>query len=131
MKKNIFLIAIFFNLGCSIPEKKVTMIFVQRVDLEITTITRIDCDMFEHTFENDKEFKNYVIKEKTVLDKVKNILDTIKLSNKGYDIDVREKIIIFYSDSTKDTLCTSLTGLKLNGNLMEIDNKSLDFIHKL
>lgn len=131
MKKYIFLIAIFLNLGCSIPEKKITKILVKRVNLETTTITRIDCEMFDHTFENDKEFKNYVIKEKTVLDKVKSILDTIKFSNKRYDIDVREKIIIFYSDSTKDTLCTSLTGLKLNGNLMQMDNKSLDFIHKL
>lgn len=58
-------------------------------------------------------------------------MNTLKLSNKTYNIDVREKIIIFYSDRTKDTLCTSLTGITLNGNLMQIDSKDLNFIHKL
>lgn len=130
--ENIFLlIAIILALGCSIEEKKITSKLVKGVDLETTTITRIDCDRFDLTFENDKEFKKKLIKEKKVLDKVKNIMHTLKLSNKTYNIDVRKKIIIFYSDDTKDTLCTSLTGITLNGNLMQIDSKDLNFIHKL
>lgn len=131
MKTFFLLIAIILTLGCSIEEKKITNILVKSVDLETTTITRIDCDMFDLTFENDKEFKKKLIKEKKVLDKVKNIMATLKLSNKTYNIDVREKIIIFYSDHTKDTLCASLTGITLNGNLMQIDSKDLNFIHKL
>ena len=131
MKIIFLLIAIILALGCSIKEKKITNILVKNVDLETTTITRIDCDMFELTFENDKEFEIKLIKEKKVLDKVQNIINAMKLSNKTHKIDVREKIIIFYSDHTRDTLCTSLTGVTLNGNLMQINNKDLNFIHKL
>ncbi|MEN2403178.1 hypothetical protein GKZ90_0025590 [Flavobacterium sp. MC2016-06] len=131
MKKIIVLFAVFLNLGCGIPEKKITEIRVKKVDLEITTITRVNCEIFDLTFQDYKELKTYVLKEKNIMDKVKNIIDSIRPSQKKYDIDVREKVIIFYSDNTKDTLCVSLTGLTLNGNLMQLNRKSLEFINKL
>lgn len=129
MKIILFVIAIFLNLGCSTLEKKITEISVKKVSLNIDTVMSVDCNSFDMRFK--KIMKVYVIKNKIVLKNTYLIIKDLKYSDEIRNIDTRKKIIISYSDNTNDTICASLSGISLNGKLMDVDKKVLNFIHKL
>jgi len=131
MKKIVFFIMILFATGFCTPKKKITKILVNKVDMEISTLVRIDCNSFESTFRNDPDLKTYTIKNKSVLYKMDSFLEKIKPADETNNVDTRKIIIIFYSDTTKDTICADLFRIKLNGNLMVTDRSTLDFILNL
>nr|WP_315247347.1 hypothetical protein [uncultured Flavobacterium sp.] len=129
MKKVIFIIAIFLNLGCNISEKKITQIWIKKVNLDIDTAVRINCAEFDSSFKG--LVKVYKIKDQKKIKKLDSIMNTMCKSDKIENLDTRKKIIILYSDNSKETLCVDRFGVMLNGNSMKIDNQSLQFIQNL
>ncbi|WP_409416554.1 hypothetical protein [Flavobacterium sp. PS2] len=129
MKKIIFIIAIFLNLGCNINEKKITEILIKKVNLNIDTAVRVNCAEFDSSFKG--LVKAYKIRDQKKIKKLDSIMNSMHKSGKIENIDTRKKIIILYSDNSKETLCVDRFGVMLNGNSMKIDNQSLQFIQNL
>ena len=102
---------------------------IKKVDLDIDTAVRINCSDFDSAFK--KSIKLYKISDQTILKKLEIVLKTLSKTNETENMDVRKKIIIFYSDDSKETLCLDRFGVMLDGNSMKIDNQSLQFMHNL
>lgn len=129
MRRIILVIAVFLNLGCSIPEKKITEILVKKVSLNIDTAMSVDCDSFDMRFKKIREV--YVIKNKIILKKTYSIIKDLKYTDEIRNIDTRKKIVISYSDNTKDVLCIDQFGMMVNGKSVLTNRKILEFVHKL
>ncbi len=130
MKKILLFIVMILSFGCSAQEKRISKIEVKKVSFLTSTLISIKCDKFESSFEEEEIEKHSVI-DNDKLEKLSTLLFSLKIDEKGNSVDTREKIIIFYSDNSKTTLCIDYFGLILNGNIMRIDKKDLEFLHNL
>lgn len=129
MKIFIFLLAIFLNTGCDNTEKKITEILVKKVDLNIDTAISVDCANFDIYFK--KIIKVSQIRNEIVFKKMQLIIKELKFTDEIKNIDTRQKVIIFYSDNSKDVLCIDRFGMTINGKSILIDKDAMNFILKL
>ena len=129
MKTFIFLLAIFLNTRCDNTGKKITEILVKKVDLNIDTAISVDCANFDIYFKNI--IKVSQIRNEIVFKKIQLIFKGLKFTDEIKNIDTRQKVIILYSDNSKDVICINRFGMTINGKSIQINKEAMNFILKL
>lgn len=82
--------------------QEIQKVKIKYVDIEILSVFRIPCEIFEKTFK--EELDSVTVTDKKALAEFSNCIHHLKTS-KGYLPDVRIKIEIFYKDSMT-SMCT-------------------------
>lgn len=97
--KNLFFI-IMLTLFCSACKAQNTpKIKISYVNLDITTPITIKCDDFERLF--NSKIKTVIIDKKTDINSLINMVNNLKIDTSKYMPDVRVKLEISYSDTSK------------------------------
>jgi hypothetical protein len=124
---NISLFIMFSFFSCKQSTmNEIEKIEIYKVDFDRTSIVRVDCNDFQSFFK--KLVKNSVVKSKKELLILKNYLNELEEDPDGYLPDVRAKIIIHYTNETKDTLCLSDLGIIFNGKSMIVHDDLKNFV---
>ena len=128
MKLTGYILAIFTFSFCSteIPIKKIE---IKKVDFEINTVFRIDCNDFENSFK--KELKSIIVTDKLTIQKFEQELTMLQIDTGSYNPDVRAKLLIHYSDTRIDTLCMSEIGFLLNGKSFLSNEELLNLVRNV
>lgn len=127
---NIVLVMFFLFLSCANRprEKDIERALLKKVNFDINSIVNIKCENFESTFKNKLELIE--INDTSSLRKLELVLKSLKSDSIGRELDVRAKLILFYSDRTKDSLCMDRFRVTLNGKTFLMKQEFLNFIEE-
>jgi hypothetical protein len=123
----IFYLIVYFS-GCkNIPQKDIVRFDILNVNEDILKMIAVRCENFERAF--DDIVKKKVVVAKDALRKVESKLLTINTISSNNSVDVRTKIIFYYSDSTISTLCfDKFNNAEFDGKRVTINDSLFSFL---
>jgi len=118
----ILIFVIFFS--CKM--KKVARIEVYKVDFDIETFIKVDCENFNKYF--NSQIDTVIVSDKKNIAHFSNLLQGLTPDSSNYTPDVRAKIVIVYDDASTETLCLSKLGVLLNNESFLGENNLVNFV---
>jgi hypothetical protein len=127
MNKFFLIVLILISISCDkSKQSKIAKVIVYKVNLNIDTAVEVNCAEFQSTF--DKKIECYLIDNYEILNKLELLLKERKISKKHISLDVRKKIVIYYRNKSKDSLCLDRFNVMVNSQLIEKNNDLLNFL---
>lgn len=123
----IIFIGLLLN-SCRNPNSlEIDEIQIFKVDFEILTFGRINCNDFKSSF--NSEIKKVSLKNYSQIEEFENILLSLKNDHRNYTPDVRAKILIYYNNKC-DTICMDEACCVWRGKSLIVTSELVDFIEK-
>lgn len=96
-------LALFSTCQNSKPENTIKAVRIEAISFQTETMFKISCEKFD-TYYADK-WRSKTINDKTVLDKLNNLLQGLRKTDNAYEPDVRVKLLVTNTSGTIDTVC--------------------------
>ena len=127
MKTLIISLLLYFFDFCSNPNP-INRIEIKKVDFEISSIFKINCNNFESYFSDD--IKSIIISNNDSIKLINNLITKLKIDSSNYLPDVRAKIF-FISNDKLDSACLSYSSIFYDGKSYLPDRKLIKLIEDI
>jgi hypothetical protein len=123
-----FLFSIFFVYSFGQAPGNDT-VYVESVDFQILTFSRISCENFTTGFRDRIQLRTIVDKDTIAM--LNLFIDKAKYAKRDRGVDVRAKFIFEKEDKRQVTICTDGYTIEIDNRLIKYNSKFADFLKVL